>query len=125
MTKRPSKLLVFVDGECSVCRVTSGVLGATDRARCAEVVSYREDTRYREHGIDDTAAATRLQVVDLSTGQTHAGFAALRRLAREVPLLCPARPVLALLSALGLGDKLYDFIAKHRPTKREHKTSNA
>ena len=119
MTRR-RKLLVFVDGECSLCRLTSGVLRSTDRAGCAEVVSYREDARYRDHGIGDAAAASSLQVVDLDTGDRYAGFVAVRRLAYAVPLLWPALPLLALLDAVGAGERLYDFVARHRPQRPLH-----
>ena len=111
------KLLVFMDGECALCRVTSSVLDATDRAGASEVVDYRADTRYRDHGISEDAATARIQVIDTTTGSVYEGFDATRAIAREVPLLCPLRPVLALLAALRIGDPLYDFVAKHRPQR--------
>ena len=115
MTKQRGRLVVFMDGECAVCNITSSVLNATDRARSTEVVDYHEDTSYRDRGIEDAAAATGLHVIDTKTGEVFAGFDAIRRLTREVPLLWPLRPVFALLAALGIGDKLYAFVAKHRP----------
>ena len=124
MTKQHGRLLVFIDGECAVCTITSSVLNATDRARTTNVVDYHEDASYRARGIDDAAAASSLHVIDTTTGEVYAGFSALRRLAREVTLLWPLRPVFALLAAIGLGDKLYAFVAKHRPTKRRRTTSN-
>ena len=66
--KRNSKLLVFMDGECALCRVTSSVLDATDRTGASEVVDYREDARYRDHGITEDAATARIQVIDTTTG---------------------------------------------------------
>ena len=117
MTKQRGKLLVFMDGDCALCRVTSGVLDATDRAGASEVVSYREDHRYREHGITEDAATARIQVIDTTTGTIYEGFEATRAIAHEVPLLYPLRPIFALLAAFGVGDKLYDFIAKHRPQR--------
>ena len=111
------KLLVFMDGECALCRVTTSVLDATDRAGASEVVDYRQDTRYRHHGISEDAATARIQVIDTTTGAIYEGFGATRAIAREVPLLWPLRPVLALLALLRLGEPLYDFIAKHRLQK--------
>ena len=104
-----------MDGECALCRVTSSVLEATDRAGASEVVDYRADTRYRDHGITEDAATARIQVIDTTTGTIYEGFAATRAIAREVPLLWPLRPVLALLALLRLGEPVYDFVAKHRP----------
>ena len=93
MTKQRGKLLVFMDGECALCRVTSSVLDATDRAGAAEVVSYRDDHRYRDHGISEDAATARIQVIDTTTGTVYEGFEATRAVAREVALLYPcARP---------------------------------
>jgi len=111
------KLLVFMDGECALCRVTSSVLDATDRAGASEVVNYREDDRYRAHGITEDAATARVQVIDTTTGAIYEGFEATRAIAREVPLLFPLRPVFALLAALHLGGPVYDFVAKHRPRR--------
>jgi len=115
MPKQRGKLIVFMDGECALCRVSSGVLEATDRANAAEIVDYRHDDRYRDHGITDDDASARIQVIDTTTGQVHEGFAAIRAIAREVPLLWPLRPLLALLAALHIGDPAYDLVAKHRP----------
>jgi predicted DCC family thiol-disulfide oxidoreductase YuxK len=117
MTRQRGKLMVFMDGECALCRVTSRVIEATDRDGTAEVVSYREDVRYRDHAISDADAAAQLQVIDSSTGAVHAGFDAVRAIAREVPLLLPFRPLLWLLAKLGIGVPIYNFVAKHRPTR--------
>jgi predicted DCC family thiol-disulfide oxidoreductase YuxK len=108
------KLIVFMDGECALCRVTSSVLDVTDRAGASEVVDYRRDARYRDLGITEDAATARIQVIDTKTGTIYEGFNATRAIAREVPLLWPLRPVLALLAVLRIGDPLYDFVAKHR-----------
>ena len=82
-----------------------------------EIVDYREDTRYRHHGITEDAATARIQVIDTTTGTIYEGFEATRAIAREVPLLWPLRPILALLALLRLGDPVYDFAAKHRPQR--------
>jgi predicted DCC family thiol-disulfide oxidoreductase YuxK len=107
-----------MDGECALCRVTSSVLDTTDRAGTAEVVDFREDQRYRDHGITEDAATARIQVIDTTTGDIYEGFNAIGAIAREVPLLWPLRPVIALLAVLHIGDRVYDLIAKHRPQKR-------
>ena len=115
MTKQRGRLVVFMDGECALCRATSNVLEAADRARATDVVSYRENTSYRDHGITAAAASAQLQVLDTTTGEIYGGFEAIRRLAREVPLLWPFRPALWLAAKLGIGDPLYKLIASHRP----------
>jgi len=115
MTKQRGKLLVFMDGECALCRVTSSVLDKTDRAGTAELVDFRQDDRYRDHGITEDAATARIQVIDTTTGDIYEGFNAIRAIAREVPPLWPVRPLLACLAFLRLGGPLYDLIAKHRP----------
>ena len=114
MTKQRGKLIVFMDGECALCRVTASVLNTTDRAGTTEVSDFRQDNRYQDHGITEDAAAARIQVIDTTTGDICEGFAAIRAIAREVPMLWPLRPLLALLAFVRLGGPLYDFIAKHR-----------
>jgi predicted DCC family thiol-disulfide oxidoreductase YuxK len=121
---RRRKFIVFMDGECALCRVTSTVLESTDRAGSAEIADYRKDDRYRDHGITEDAASSRIQVIDTTTGAIYEGFAAIRAITREVPLLLPLRPLLALLAFLRIGHPLYDIIAKHRPTRRSHLRSN-
>jgi len=125
VTKQRGKLIVFMDGECALCRVTSTALAATDRAGASEVVDYRRDSRYREHGITEDAAAARIQVIDTTTGDIHEGYDAIRAIAGEVPLLWPLRPVLALAALLHIGKPIYDFIARHRPAKGRHQPDNA
>lgn len=125
MDRKQGRLFVFMDGECALCRVTSSVLGAADRAGTTEVTDYRTDAPYRDHGISDAAASDRIQVIDTTTGNIYEGFAAIRAIAREVLLLWPLRPLLALLAFLRLGDPLYDFIAKHRPQRRRSKATFA
>jgi predicted DCC family thiol-disulfide oxidoreductase YuxK len=117
--RQRGKLVVFVDGECALCRVTSSLIEATDRAGIAEVVSYRDDASYRAHGVSDADAASELQVIDTTTGQVYAGFDAVRAIAREIPLLLPFRPVLWLLDTLRLGALVYGFVARHRPGRRQ------
>jgi predicted DCC family thiol-disulfide oxidoreductase YuxK len=119
MTKQRGKLMVFMDGECALCRVTSSVIDKTDRAGTAEVVDFREDNRYRDHGITEDAATTRIQVIDTTTGNIYEGFAAIRAIAREIPLLWPLRPVLAFLATAHLGNPVYDFVAEHRGVRAE------
>lgn len=123
--KQRGKLMVFMDGECTLCRVTSSVLDATDRAGATSVVDFREDITYRDHGISDTEAAARIQVIDTTTGDVYEGFAALRAIAREVPLLWPLRPLLKLMAGLRIGDPVYDFVAKHRPQRRRSTNTRA
>lgn len=118
LTHGSGKLLVFVDGECSLCHVASKVLDVTDRARCTEVAAYQEDSRYRRHGVSDADAATRLHVINPTTGRSYAGFEGLRHLTRAVPLLWPLRPVFSLLTIAHLGERLYEFVARNRPRKR-------
>ena len=124
MTKQRGKLIVFMDGECALCRVTSTVLEATDRAGISDVVDYRRDTRYRDHGITEDAASARIQVINTTTGNIHEGYDAIRAIAGEVPLLWPLRPVLALAALLHIGKPVYDLVAKHRPAKRRHQPTN-
>lgn len=125
MTRQRGKLIVFMDGECALCRVTSSVLEATDRPGSAEVTDYRKDNRYRDHGITDEAASARIQVIKTTTGDIYEGFAAICAIAREVPLLWPLRPVLGLLSLVGLGEPLYDLIARHRPVRSRRSSTVA
>jgi predicted DCC family thiol-disulfide oxidoreductase YuxK len=124
MTKQRGKLIVFMDGECGLCRVTSTVLDATDRTGASEVVDYRQDARYRDHGITEQAASARIQAIDVTTGNIYEGFPAIRAIAREVPLLWPLRPVLAVAAFLHIGDPIYDFVAKHRPRSGHHQRSH-
>ncbi len=52
--------------------------------------------------------------MNLGDGSVLSGFDSLRALARHIPWLWPLRPLLRLTAALGLGDRLYDFLAARR-----------
>ena len=50
----------------------------------------------------------------LASGQVTRGFGAVRALARTLPLMWPARPLLWLLDRVGLGERAYDWLAARR-----------
>lgn len=105
---------LFIDGWCAYCRRSARVLRALDWTGGLEILSFRTSEAYREHGLTSADLEQRMYLVELATGARFAGFDALVKLARTLPLLMPSVPVLWLLHAIGLGPRFYDWLAARR-----------
>ncbi|HWS56086.1 MAG TPA: DCC1-like thiol-disulfide oxidoreductase family protein [Pyrinomonadaceae bacterium] len=108
------RMLLFIDGFCPKCRAVGRALGKMDRRGALRVSSFRHGDEYAAHGITAEALERRMHVVDLTTGEVRAGFAAARALASLILYLYPLRPLLAALDLAGLGERLYDALASRR-----------
>lgn len=65
-------------------------------------------------GLTPADAAARMHAIDPATGRFIAGIDAVAAVSARLPLLWPLWPGLRLLSAIGLGQAAYDFIASRR-----------
>ncbi len=102
---------VLIDGECPYCRALGRALKALDLGKALRVEPLQEAQ-------DLPQAALRQALHVLEGGRTHRGYAALLALSRRLPLLWPLYPFLLPLVPLGIGERLYRFLARRRPRAR-------
>ena len=106
MPRQPTVTALY-DGHCAFCRACCRCLRALDwRGRIDFIDMHSRDTP------PDPALLGAMQAH--ADGETLAGFHAVRRLLRELPLTMPLWLLLRLPGADWLGERVYRFIARNR-----------
>ncbi|HXU69221.1 MAG TPA: DCC1-like thiol-disulfide oxidoreductase family protein [Polyangia bacterium] len=108
------QILLYIDGHCAHCRRAGEALRRLDRGGQLTIRSFRHHADYARFGISADALERRMHAVILATGEVARGFGAVQALARTMPLLWPARPLLWLIDRAGLGERAYDWLAARR-----------
>lgn len=104
---------LYIDGFCPTCRAAARALARLDWLGRLDIVSFRDPATVLPPGITRARFETEMVLVDLRGGAAG-GFGAIRALARHLPLLWPARPLLAAVGWAGWGDRAYRYLAEHR-----------
>jgi predicted DCC family thiol-disulfide oxidoreductase YuxK len=110
----PLRVHLFYDGWCPFCRQSIATLQRLDLLALLEPVSFREPGVLRRFGLDVARAEARLQARTASSTTTVDGIDAFTLIATRLPALWPTVPVLWAASRLGLGQRIYDWIAVRR-----------
>jgi predicted DCC family thiol-disulfide oxidoreductase YuxK len=105
---------LFIDGHCAHCRRFGKIVARLDGKRRIRISSFRHEQLYQRRGLTETALTKRMHLHSRASGRTVAGFQAVRELCRALSLLRPLLAPLWLLARLGIGDRLYDLLARHR-----------
>lgn len=103
---------MYYDGTCPFCNATMSLLRAIDLLGFIQPIDFRS-----VKALPAPLSMARLEnELGLITGPNHGyyGFAAFRRVARGIPALFWATPLLYLPGADWIGTRGYRFIAKHR-----------
>ncbi|MFV2007857.1 MAG: thiol-disulfide oxidoreductase DCC family protein [Longimicrobiales bacterium] len=109
---------VIYDGECELCRRSMGVLRRLDEAGVLELVeSQAPGLRERFPWITPEACARAVQVVE-PDGHTTEGAAAVERLCAILPAGRRVRWLYRIPFARPIGDRIYAWISRNRPTLR-------
>lgn len=107
------KLQVYYDGSCPICNTSAGFIDRLDWFNKVELVDLYEPGALEKAGISYKRAIYRIQV---KTGECtiYEGIDALTLISVVIPSLWLIAPVLWLAGKIGIGNKVYDWIAKHR-----------
>ena len=106
---------VFYDGKCGFCRLSFQYLKIMDVFQTIEFIDFNDVKELSKYHSDLTEKKVQdqMQLVD-DAGRLYAGFYALRRLARWLPMLWPFL-MLAYLPLMGtIGSLFYKWIAHNR-----------
>ena len=114
--RKSSFMTVYYDGYCPYCRATAMSIRGLDLSRRIRVISFRHDTSYENYGIKIEDLEQEM-VVLLNQGdqyRIYKGFEAVLAVLRGLPLLWPVFPLVWCLGRIGLGDRIYRWMADNR-----------
>ena len=107
-------LTVLFDDRCGKCRRFIRLSTALDFAGHLDVVGLSDPRIAREFSHFDLAALNfEMHVID-ARGRVFRGFYAIRRIAREVPLMWPLAALLFRPGVSAAGEPIYAWIARTR-----------
>lgn len=108
------RITVFYDGWCPLCTAARHRLARLDWLGRLQFVSIRDPGAAEGAGVSPERLAARLHVYSPGTGRWAEGIWAVAAIAARLPLLWPLWPLLVLAGFTGLGQAVYDFIARRR-----------
>jgi len=111
---RMQRVLVFYDGHCQLCIRSVEALQRLDFFSLLEFVSFRDPQVIVTHGLDARQLERRMHTKTLRTNDIQEGIDSVIQIAIRLIPLWPIVPVLVVARLLGLGQRIYDFIARHR-----------
>ncbi|WP_165364299.1 thiol-disulfide oxidoreductase DCC family protein [Sporolactobacillus sp. THM19-2] len=108
------KLIILYDNWCPLCVGIKNHLEKLDWLSRLKLIGFRDQENLKDLAADGKNLAKRLHVISGKTSEIFSGIDAVMAITLRVPLLLPAWPVLYLLNKMGLGSRLYDWIATRR-----------
>lgn len=116
MTASGSKTIVLFDGECALCRKTTGILKRFDWLHQLQFHNCREveSIPANEAHLDPERMIAEMHVLSPDRRMAVSGFRAVRSIARHLPVLWPIFPLLFVPGMTRLGQKIYLWIARNR-----------
>ncbi|MBI3974985.1 MAG: DUF393 domain-containing protein [Armatimonadetes bacterium] len=113
---RPERLRVFLfyDGWCVLCRRATATLRRLDVLGLLDPVSFRDPGVVQRFGLDPAKVAARLHAQARGAPRPREGIDALILIATRLPPVWPLLPVLWIAARIGLGQRVYDWIAARR-----------
>lgn len=109
------RLRLYYDGYCPFCRASARLIGRLDWLGRIDLVSFRHDNSYLQLGISADALEEAMHVIDLRAAPViYAGYPAVVAVVRNLPLLWPLWPIAWAAGRLGLGARIYRWLARNR-----------
>lgn len=113
MARQP-KLTVYYDGWCPLCTGIRNRIERIDWLGRIAFASIREEGVAEELGVPAQRLAERMHARIHKNGRLVEGIDAVAAIAAQAPPLWPLWPLLFLSARIGLGQALYDYIARRR-----------
>lgn len=110
------RLLVYYDGNCRYCRASARTIRRLDWFGWVDTVSFRHGGSFVRFGITPEALEQAMHVVVPGRPEpvVRAGYPAVVTVVRYLPVLWPLLPLAWLAGWLGLGQRVYRWLAEHR-----------
>jgi predicted DCC family thiol-disulfide oxidoreductase YuxK len=117
------KVVVFYDGWCPFCIKSVHRLKRMDYFGLIKYVSFRKEGVIKKYNLDLEKLEKRMHSKKLN-GSVKEGIFAFIQISKRLPPLWPMVPVLYLGQLMGVGQKVYDYIASNRSIVPSGKCDN-
>ncbi|MEJ8548114.1 DCC1-like thiol-disulfide oxidoreductase family protein [Brevibacillus borstelensis] len=111
---RSQRVIVFFDGWCPMCQASVRTLKALDWFGLLRYASFREQSVCEAYGLDPQKAEQRMHSKRIGDTDLHGGIHAFIQISKRIVPMWLISPLLCLANRLGIGQKVYDFIAARR-----------
>lgn len=108
------RILVFYDGWCPMCRGVVSRIAAMDYFRLITCVSFRDDAVITEYSLVPEEVQLRMHSTKITSMKMKQGIHSVFQICCRLLPLWPFVPLIHLFKIIGLGQFLYDLIAKRR-----------
>lgn len=113
MIKTHYKIIVYYDSWCPLCVKVKNNIKRLDVFNNVKMFSIREPN-IEDHGIPLHLLEKKMYAKIIKNDKTVSGIYAFLAITSNVPLLLLLWPLLKLSVVIGIGEKIYNFIAKSR-----------
>jgi predicted DCC family thiol-disulfide oxidoreductase YuxK len=113
MTSNDKKLLVFYDGTCPFCTFSATRLLKFDWFKKLKILDMYSNGVLEKFDIPLEDAVQRIQILN-GRGKRKQGMRAILEISLNLPILWIFIPLFWLIIQIGLGERIYDWIAKNR-----------
>lgn len=113
MKMNENSLKVFYDGTCPFCTFSARNIAKLDWFRNIDLIDANNEVMLEQFEITKEQALTRIQVVKNETYRAE-GIDAIYLIVKKLPALWIFIPFLWISTKVGLGMRLYDWIARNR-----------
>ncbi|WP_121606025.1 DCC1-like thiol-disulfide oxidoreductase family protein [Virgibacillus sp. Bac332] len=107
-------VIVLYDGWCPFCIKSINKFRKLDWLKRIEFQSFRESSTSLPLGVDISMLERRMYSIILPTNKLENGINSINRICKNIPFLWFFVPLLSLSSKIGMGQKVYDWIANRR-----------
>lgn len=118
--KEPKKTIILFDGRCGLCGVTTIILRSFDWLHRLEFNNYHDSVVRKKYAegisMKDLDGAMHVRS---SRGTMTKGFLGFRTLTKQLPPLWIVVPMLYIPGVPLIGERVYGWVAKHRPRKKQ------
>ncbi|MBB6452843.1 putative DCC family thiol-disulfide oxidoreductase YuxK [Salirhabdus euzebyi] len=114
MNKRKNLLLVFFDSWCPLCQKAKKNIEKADKHNAIQFLSFRDADVFEEYQLDGKNVENRIYSIDLSTNTDYSGIHTVLQIVKKIPKYRVLVPFISLSIFLGLGQRVYDYIASKR-----------
>lgn len=118
------RLMVFYDGNCPLCTESARVTTGLDWMHRLQFVSFRDEGVADAYGLEEVGVERRIYSVIPDTGRAFSGIHTVLQIFLRVPPYWVLVPFIWLSILCGLGQPVYDWIAKRRRVIPIGKCSN-
>lgn len=108
------RLILFYDGWCPVCLKSVAGLEKLDSRERISFLSFREPENIMNYDLELSELELRMHTFDISKERTSKGIHSVLDVCKTIPMLWLLYVPIKLSTYLGLGQRIYDHIAKNR-----------